>query len=265
MLTHIRILLAVLTCIALFISPGYAEETVDTGETVTAAENKENTDIDSDDEFDEFDDEFEDTDDDGVFDPLIGYNRFMTGVNDKMYYWLLKPVARCYGFIIPGSVRRSISRCYKNLIFPIRFVNNLLQLKFKQTATESARFTINSTIGILGLFDPAKTWGGIDPCQEDFGQTLGHYGLGGGFHVVLPVLGPSNLRDMAGLVPDYYLNPVHYIGANDLGLIAIDAGEKINYISLHIDEYESLQKDAIDFYLFMRDAYEQNRRMKIKE
>ncbi len=261
----------ILICTAVFISPVFAEKesgaekTLNSETTEETDENKFESEEDFESDFhDEFGDEFDDEEKTAVYDPLIGYNRFMTVVNDKLYYWVLKPIARGYRFVIPGVARRSIDRCYKNLLFPIRFANNLFQLKFKRSGTELARFTINSSIGILGLGDPAKAWGNLDPCVEDFGQTLGHYGTGRGFYFVIPLLGPSNLRDGIGRIPDYFLNPFHYIDETAVS-IAIDAGEKINYTSLHIGEYESVQKDAIDFYIFMRDAYEQNRQMKIEE
>ena len=225
---------------------------------------------DSDDEFDEefddeFDDEFEDESDSKTFDPLIGYNRFMTGFNDKLYYWAFKPVAQGYSFIMPEPGRLAINRCFRNLMFPIRLVNNLLQLKFKNAGIETLRFGVNTTIGVLGFRDPARSYFNLNPCKEDFGQTLGRYGIGGGFHIVLPVLGPSNLRDAIGRIPYYFLNPVNYYIDNIYTAIGVDAFDRANYVSLHIGEYETLQKDALDFYILMRDSYEQNRKMKIKE
>ena len=199
-----------------------------------------------------------------VFDPLSGYNRAMTKVNDKLYFWVLKPVAKGYRFVVPTTARRGIVRFFNNLLFPVRFVNNILQLKFKGAGVELSRFCINSTVGVLGFGDPAKSWLDLDPYPEDFGQTLGHYGVGSGFHIVLPLLGPSNLRDAVGLVPDFYLDPVTYI-EKDEEQFAVRSLDKINYTSLHLGEYESLKKDAVDFYTFMRDAYEQNRDKKIEE
>jgi phospholipid-binding lipoprotein MlaA len=149
-------------------------------------------------------------------------------------------------------------------MFPVRLVNNLLQVKMKRAGIESARFGVNTTLGVLGFGDPAKSWFDLDAYEEDFGQTLGSYGVGSGFHLVIPLFGPSNVRDAVGMVPDYFLNPINYIGN-----YKIEAGiklfDKSNYTSLHIGEYENIKRDAIDFYLFMRNAYEQNRKMKIQE
>ena len=217
-------------------------------------------------EYDDFDldAEFDDESAVQVFDPLRGYNRFMTAFNDKLYFWLLKPAAKGIAFVIPEPGRLAISRCFRNIMFPVRLVNNLLQFKIKRAGIESARFGVNTTVGVLGFGDPAKSWLDLDSYEEDFGQTLGTYGVGSGFHLVLPLLGPSNARDTVGLIPDYFLDPLNYIGNYKIKY-GIKVFDKTNYTSLHIGEYESIKKDALDFYPFMRDAYEQNRKMKIQE
>lgn len=212
----------------------------------------------------EFEDEFEDQSEIEVFDPLIDYNRFMTIVNDKVYFFVLKPVATIYSILIPEPGRVAIYRFFKNILFPVRLVNNLLQLKFKQAGNEIDRFLLNTTIGILGFGDPAKTLLNLDLKEEDFGQTLGHYGVGSGFYVVLPILGPSNLRDIFGMVPDFFLVPINYLDSLKV-TTAIYTGDVVNNTSLHIGEYESIKKDAIDFYTFIRDAYEQKRKTQIEE
>jgi len=181
-----------------------------------------------------------------------------------VYFFVLKPVATIYSIIIPEPGRVAIYRFFKNLLFPIRLVNNLLQLKFEQAGIEFDRFVVNTTIGILGLGDPAKTLLNLDFKEEDFGQTLGHYGIGSGFYIVLPILGPSNLRDIFGMVPDFFLVPINYL--DNLKVTAsIYTGDIVNNTSLHIGEYESIKKDAIDFYTFIRDGYEQKRKTLIEE
>ncbi len=199
-----------------------------------------------------------------VSDPLIGYNRLMTQVNDKIYFWLLKPVAQGYRAVVPEGARLAVGRFFRNLLMPVRFANNLLQLKPKRAGTELARFLVNTTVGVLGFGDPAANRFGLQAYPEDFGQTLGHYGVGSGFHLVLPLLGPSNLRDTLGLIPDYFLDPVSYIEETDVQL-AVRAYDRVNYTSLHIGEYESLKKDAVDLYTFLRDGYEQRRNKQIEE
>jgi phospholipid-binding lipoprotein MlaA len=198
------------------------------------------------------------------FDPLSGYNRFMTQVNDKLYFWIMKPIGKGYAFVVPECGRLAVDRCFKNILFPVRFVNNLLQLKIEGAGIETARFAVNTTVGVLGFGDPAKNWLNLNPYVEDFGQTLGHYGLGGGFHLVWPILGPSNIRDTIGLVPDYFLNPISYVEPTLLAS-GIRIFDKVNYTSLHIGEYESIKKDTVDLYGFMRDAYEENRKKEIAE
>lgn len=195
----------------------------------------------------------------------------MTHFNDGFYINLLKPVSKGYSYVIPELARDGVSNVFDNLMFPQYFVNNLLQMKAKNSGKELLRFIINSTIGILGIFDPASSMG-IEAHKEDFGQTLGHYGVGSGFHVVLPILGPSNLRDIVGLAGDYYADPISYVDDrcynlldNDLESIGVKTLKTINYTSLHPDEYENLKKDAIDLYPFLRDVYEQNRDKKIAE
>ena len=227
---------------------------------------------------DEFDDEFDDPAEQEVFDPLSGYNRVVTGLNDWFYTWVLDPTARGYRWVVPEGGRRAVGRFFKNLLFPVRFVNNALQAKFKNTGEETGRFVINSTVGLFGFFDPAKSWFGLERHQEDFGQTLGHYGVGGGFHLVLPLLGPSNLRDSLSLYPDFLTDPTNskfvvrrengghvLYGDSELAPIGTKVVEVVNYTSLHIGEYENLKKDALDLYPFLREVYEQNRDKKIAE
>lgn len=208
--------------------------------------------------------EFTDADTETVFDPLSGYNRVMTKVNDKVYLWVLKPVAKGYSFVIPEGGRLAVGRAFNNLLMPVRFANNLLQLKLEQAGTELARFVVNSTVGFLGFTDPAAEVLDLQAYPEDFGQTLGHYGVGSGFHLVLPLLGPSNLRDTLGLIPDHFLDPVNYIEHSETAM-AVRAYRLVNKTSLHIGEYESLKKDAVDLYPFLRDAYEQRRKKQIME
>jgi len=223
-------------------------------------------------EFDEFDDfgefdefnEFETAQAPAVFDPLSGYNRFMTGFNDHFYVLLFRPLAAGYRFVVWEPVRLAVDRAFTNAAYPVRFINNLLQLKFARAGIESARFFVNTTMGIGGLFDPAKDCMGMDAYPEDFGQTLGHYGVGGGFPVMVPFAGPSNLRDLIGYGPDIYLQLTTYIRDTETSLY-IGAGERLNTLSLFIDEYDALRSEAIDLYVFQRDAYEMRRQKLIEE
>jgi len=216
------------------------------------------------DEFGEFEDEFESVGAEPVFDPLSGYNRGMTRFNDGFFDWVIYPVAEGYKFILPKPGRIAINRFFKNLFFPIRFANNVLQLKYDRAAIEAGRFIVNSTVGLLGFFDPAGSWLHLKPYPEDFGQTLGFYGVGSGFHIVLPFLGPSNLRDLVGKGSDLYATPLTYLEPLEAAY-AVETHRRLNDASIRLGEYQSLRKDALDLYTFLRDAYERNRLARIEE
>ena len=193
-----------------------------------------------------------------VADPIESVNRAIFVFNDRLYFWLLKPVARGYGFIVPEFLRIGIRNAFENIAMPVRLVNNLLQGKVKGAGRELARFTINSTIGIAGLFDTAKDDWKIAASGEDLGQTLGTYGLGHGVYVVLPFFGPSSVRDAAGLGGDLFLHPFWYLVDFRTG-VEIRAGKAVNDTSLRIGEYEDIKAAAIDPYLAVRDGYIQYR------
>lgn len=222
----------------------------------------------------EFDNEFETIQQKNTFDPLNGYNRMMTSFNDFVFLNVMNPVAKGYSYILPQTARVGISNFFDNLMFPIRFVNNILQLKFSNASEELGRFLVNSTFGLGGFMDPASTEFGWKKHEEDFGQTLGHYGIGSGFHVVLPILGPSNLRDMFSIIPDAYIDPISTTGLNDIKYkipntslegTALSTFKSINSVSLKLGQYENIKKDALDLYPFFRDIYEQKRNRDIKE
>lgn len=224
-----------------------------------------------DDDFD--DDEFEDDDFEedelkAIADPLEPLNRVFFAFNDKLYFWILKPVARGYNVVIPEPGRVAIGRFFTNLRTPIRMVNALLQFKIDDAGTELFRFGVNSTIGILGFMDPAKKWFKVPLKKEDTGQTLGFFRLGPGFYIVWPVIGPSSLRDTVGLVGDSYLNPwTYYFGNTDYpyGSLGVDSYRRFNDISLNIGMYEGVKEDSLDPYIFIRDAYHQHREHLIGE
>lgn len=239
---------------------------------ITTSDNKE-TETHSKEVEDEFEEEFAAHETNDMIDPLSGYNRLMTSFNDKVFIYGLNPISEAYAAILPQPLRLGISNFVHNIQFPIRFTNNLLQGKFRNASDELERFIVNSTVGLAGLMDPAKHYMNIHPHEEDFGQTLGHYGTGSGFHVVLPFFGPSNVRDIVGITADGYLSPLVYIrGAENYKIpqnldqsIGIYAVHLINKTSLHLGEYENLKEDAIDLYPFFRDTYEQKRDADITE
>jgi len=227
----------------------------------------------SDIETDEFSDEYEDEKKEAPLDPLRNYNEVMTSFNDSFFIYVLDPVSRFYANIFHHAIRTSLANVIHNLQFPMRFSNNLLQAKFKNTTEETERFLLNTTLGIGGLFDPASYYLNIQAHNEDFGQTLGFYGVGAGFHVVLPLLGPSNVRDFLGITMDGYISPLinirglenYKIPHNILESTGIYGLQIINKNSLNLGAYETLKKDAMDLYPFLRDFYEQKRLSDIQE
>ena len=226
---------------------------------------------------DNFDEEFNSefsTKKEEIFDPLSGYNRLMTSFNDKVFINVLNPVAEGYAYITPETMRIGINNFFENILFPVRFSNNLLQLKFKNSSEELGRFLVNTLWGLGGFMDPATKELNMKAHKEDFGQTLGFYGVGEGFPIVLPFLGPSNLRDMVGIVGDSYISPLSTTGDSDLRYkipnnlvqeLGIQTFNVVNSTSLRLGQYESLRKDALDLYPFLRDIYSQARKKQIEE
>jgi len=230
-------------------------------------------DVDGEDDFFAEDDIFgEDEEDftDGEFeaieinDPIEPFNRGMFWVNDKLYFYLFKPIARGYR-VVPEPARQSVANFFSNLATPVRFVNSLLQLKFADAGTELGRLVINSTIGIGGLFDPAKKHFGMRKKDEDLGQTLGSYGVGNGFYIVWPILGPSSARDTVGMAGDFFLDPMLYIDMKMWERVALKGLDKETKLSLDKDTYESIKRQALDPYLDVRNSYAQHRAGKVRK
>jgi len=199
-----------------------------------------------------------------IADPLYPWNNAMYHFNDKLYFWVMKPVAKRYSTVFPQDVRVAVGNFFYNLAAPIRFVNNLLQLKLKNAGSELLRFVYNSTAGVGGLADVARSDLRLARHDQDLGLTLGHYGIGTGFYIVWPFLGPSSLRDTVGFAGDSFLDPVFYV-TPWYDAAAIAAYDRVNGTSLHIGDYEDLKESAIDPYVAIRNAYIQHRQSQIKE
>jgi phospholipid-binding lipoprotein MlaA len=200
----------------------------------------------------------------GVADPFEHLNRAMFLFNDKLYFWLLKPVSRGYKTVVPTLVRRGVRNFFHNITAPVRMVSALLQGKGRAASAELTGFLINSTVGVLGFGDPAKRWPELSPSEEDLGQTLATYGIGDGFYIVWPILGPSTLRDSVGMVGDWFLDPTTYVDPFE-AYLAVWTVENVNDTSFRIGDYESLKEAAIDPYVALRNAYIQNRKKKVEE
>ncbi len=200
-----------------------------------------------------------------IADPWEPFNRAMFTFNDRLYFWVLKPVAEGYSAVVPEPARVSVGNFFSNLRAPIRFVNCVLQANLIGASTELFRFMLNSTIGVAGLFDPAGGEEiGLLRQDEDFGQTLGTYGVGQGFYIVWPFFGPSSPRDTVGMVGDFFSYPISYLDPWYVWT-AVRGYQAINDTSLQIGDYEAIKDAALDPYISIRNAYIQYRQKKVEE
>jgi phospholipid-binding lipoprotein MlaA len=203
-----------------------------------------------------------------IADPLAPMNKVMFQFNDKLYFWGIKPVTQVYSHIVPEVVRVAFSNAYDNLWAPSRMLNNLFQLRLKAAGNELIRFIFNSIAGVGGLCDASGKHLGIKKQEADFGQTLGHYGMGHVFYLVCRVLRASKVRDGIGLAADQFMHPLTYVSRHTLTFwekTGIYAHEKVNSTSFKIGDYESFKEAAFDPYVSMRDAFAQNRQKKVEE
>lgn len=190
-------------------------------------------------------------------DPMESYNRVIYKFNDKLDKNILQPVADGYRAITPEPMDRGITNFFGNLKDVTSAANNLLQLKLSRSASDVGRVVLNSTIGVLGLIDVASKVD-LPSYKEDFGQTLGYWGVATGPYVVMPFWGPSDLRDSISMIPDWYTQPISYVEepATSIGLMAlylIDARADL------LEASTAFNEAALDPYIFMRDAYLQKR------
>lgn len=195
-----------------------------------------------------------------IKDPLEPMNRVFFTFNDKLYFWVLKPVNRGYSAVLPADIRLCIGNFFTNLASPIRFINNLLQGEGKDAGIVLGRFVINSTLGILGLGDPAYVDFDLEPQQGDFGQTLGKWGFGEGIYLLWPGLGPSSVRDTFGFAGDYFMHPYPYLSEDFVRDIVYYTVRQINTLSLSPNVYEELIRISLDPYVASRQAYYEYRR-----
>ncbi len=194
-----------------------------------------------------------------VCDPYEGFNRKVFKFNDVVYLRVLKPVSKAYSTVVPCRVRKSIDNGFHNLAFPSRFINSTLQGKLGQAGTEMARFIVNSSIGIGGLFDVAHAKFGLSGHAADFGQTLGLWGAGPGPFLMIPILGASDVRDLVGFGPDKAMDPLIWIPTGQLVRFAVSTERGLNGIPSSLAHYEKLKAASLDPYVAVRDGYMQHR------
>lgn len=193
-------------------------------------------------------------------DPWEGWNRKVDAFNQFGDRWVIRPAAVAYDFVTPKVVDAGITNMYQNVREPITILNDLLQLKFKKAGADTGRLLLNSTVGLLGFFDVAAK-AGLPREPEDFGQTLGYWGVPSGPYVVLPLLGPSNVRDAFGLLPDSIANPLAYVDDEVIRYTAISG----YYVDLRADSIDAEGLISGDQYVFLRDAYLQDREFQVKD
>jgi phospholipid-binding lipoprotein MlaA len=203
-------------------------------------------------------------DDSGVGDPFESFNRHMFSFNETLDTVAWDPMTRGYQFLVPEPVRRGIHRVFLNLESPVILVNQLFQLRFKDAANTTARFLINSTAGAAGFFDAAGAGAGMELVGADFGQTLARYGMSSGAFLVVPLFGPTTVRDLSGDVVDRLFDPLTYVVGPIEWWIVLGASEGLALREAHSEALDALEASSIDFYSALRSAYHQSREAEIR-
>ena len=190
-------------------------------------------------------------------DPIEGVNRFIFAFNEFLDTFIFQPLAATYRVILPDGVRDSVRNFLRNLNTPVILANDVMQGSWDRAEVTLARFVINTSIGVGGLFDAADSMG-YDYHDEDFGQTLGTYGVGSYPYLVLPILGPSTARDATGLIVDSFLDPLGYVTDDEVAL-GRRLVQGIDFRARNIENIEELKRDSIDYYARIRSVYLQRR------
>ena len=200
---------------------------------------------------------------DEIYDPIEGFNRAVFAFNDTVDGFVLAPIATLYGFLTPPPVRQSVRNFFSNLRSPVILANDLLQAEGGDALVTTGRFVVNTTVGLLGLFDVATDWG-LPYHPADFGQTLHSYGSGPGPYLVLPLLGPSTARDGVGIGVDVFLDPLTYL--LDLeGRMAVLGTKAVVRREELLQPLAELRAGALDYYAALRSAYYQDRAVELRK
>ena len=198
-----------------------------------------------------------------VWDPLEPVNRGIFQFNETLDAWIMEPVATGWDFVVPVRVQLCIANFFTHLTLPVRFANDVLQLKLVKAFDDTGRFVVNTLVGVGGLFDPASR-AGIPVHDEDFGQTLGRWGVPPGPYLVLPLLGPSNPRDGVGLAVDS-MGAVQTFFVSFPILASAAAVNAINDRSLTLEQVRGERESALDFYAAVRTGYSQFRESRVRD
>lgn len=191
-------------------------------------------------------------------DPLEPVNRGIFKFNEVADRYVLRPVAKGYDKVMPGFARTGVSNFFSNLFYPTVIVNDLLQFKLKQFGSDTCRLVMNTLVGWGGLFDVA-TKAGLPAHDEDFGQTLGYWGVGPGWYLMLPFIGPANNRDLVGKVGDWYTSPTTYIAEqHEKEVIVAGAVQTVDGRASLLGA-DAMLEQQIDKYVFIRSIYLQDR------
>jgi len=196
-------------------------------------------------------------------DPIEGFNRAMFGFNEGLDQIVIKPVAQGYEAILPSPIRTGVTNFFSNIADVFIGVNNLLQGKPGAAASDGGRFLVNTTVGVLGIFDVASQMG-LEKHDEDFGQTFGRWGMGDGAYVVLPFFGPRTVRDAVGLGFDAYVDPVanvDHVPTRNTLLVTRIVSDRSDLLKAD----KIIEEAALDKYSYIRDAYLQRRRSLIHD
>lgn len=199
-----------------------------------------------------------------IADPLEPLNRFTFSLNHGLYTLVFRPISTVYKAVLPKPVRQGISNAFENVKFPVRFVNDALQGNFQRAGQETGKFFVNTIVGVGGIGRPSDHIPALENVPgADTGQTFAKWGIGHGAYLVLPLLGPSSLRDTVGLAGDYALNPVSWVTIWYGGYawtLAIPSTNTVRAMPDQLDIYDAATKNALDRYLAARSSYVQYRR-----
>jgi phospholipid-binding lipoprotein MlaA len=197
-------------------------------------------------------------------DAIEGFNRGVFSFNDGFITYVFSPFDTFYTGFFPQDIRNGFGNFYRNLGYPVRLINALLQFKFDKIGKETASFALNTVFGVGGLFNVTRNMPALQSSPEDFSQTLAFYGLGEGTYVVVPFLGPSTVRDVVGTVADSFLHPLSLV-TPDSAKYALIGHDKTNAASAALPTYKEIKKESFDHYTSMKDVFFQYRRGLEKE